>query len=82
MYTAKEYLKKDYERIVIYRKDKETIALDKRTGKKAVAKCSQEDKYDFGVGAKLACDRLMGETVTEVKREAKEVLLSYINHCQ
>lgn len=49
------------ETIVIYRKDNETIALDKRTGKKAVAKCSPEDTYNFETGAKLAFDRLMCE---------------------
>lgn len=47
------------ETIVIYRKDNEVIALDKRTGKKAIAKCSPEDTFDFNVGAKLAFDRLM-----------------------
>ena len=47
------------ETIVIYRKDNDVIALDKRTGKKAIAKCSPEDTFDFNVGAKLAFDRLM-----------------------
>lgn len=50
--------KKDNECIVIYRKGNETIALDKTTGKKAVAKCSPEDEYDFMTGAKLAFERL------------------------
>lgn len=44
--------------IVIYNKGNETIALDKSTGKKAVAKCSPQDKFDFYTGAKLALDRL------------------------
>lgn len=47
------------ETIVIYRKDNEVIAIDKRTGKKAIAKCSLEDKFDFNTGAKLAFERLM-----------------------
>ena len=47
------------ETIVIYRKDNEVIALDKRTGKKAIAKCSPEDTFDFNIGAKLAFERLM-----------------------
>ena len=47
------------ETIVIYRKDNEVIALDKETGKKAIAKCSPEDTFDFNVGAKLAFERLM-----------------------
>lgn len=48
------------ETIVIYRKGNETIALDKSTGKKAVAKCSPQDKFDFYTGAKLALERLTG----------------------
>lgn len=47
------------ETIVIYRKDREVIAVDKVTGDKAIAKCSHEDTFDFNVGAKLAFDRLM-----------------------
>lgn len=46
------------ETIVIYRKDNEVIALDKSTGKKAVAKCSPADEFDFMTGAKLAFERL------------------------
>ncbi len=37
------------------------IALDKRTGEKAIAKCSPEDEFDFEVGAKLAFDRLLSK---------------------
>lgn len=48
------------ETIVIYRKDREVIALDKRTGKKAIAKCSPKDKFDFELGARLAFERLFG----------------------
>ena len=51
----------EHETIVIYRKDNEVIALDKRTGKKAIAKCSPEDTFDFNIGAKLAFDRLMND---------------------
>lgn len=54
-----EKVEKSNESIVIYRKDQEVIALDKSTGKKAVAKCSPEDTFDFKVGAKLAFERLM-----------------------
>lgn len=57
--------------IVIYRDGAETIALDKTTGKKAVAKCSPDDTYDFYTGAKLAFERLTGCAVREVKRRAK-----------
>lgn len=44
--------------IVIYQKGDEVIALDKRTGKKAVAKCNPRDTFDFDTGAKLAFERL------------------------
>lgn len=49
------------ETIVIFRRGEEVIALDKRTGKRAVAKCSPDDKFDFMVGAKLRFERLTAE---------------------
>lgn len=72
-FAKKQYSKRKYyffleneleklknETIVIYRKGDETIALDKRTGEKAIAKCNLwEDAYDFKTGAKIAFDRLM-----------------------
>lgn len=57
--------------IVIYRNGSETVALDKCTGKKAVATCSPDDTYDFNTGAKLAFERLTQPEVREVKRTAK-----------
>lgn len=65
------------ETIVIYRKDNKVIALDKSTGEKAEAKWNPAEEFDFRTGAKLAFNRLMGETVNpdnmvrEVKRKAK-----------
>ena len=65
------------ETITIYRKDNEVIALDKSTGKKAIARCCPEDTFDFETGAKLAFDRLLVNNkygvpnVREVKRMAK-----------
>lgn len=50
--------RKPNECIVIYRKDSDVIALDKRTGEKAIAKCSPDDEFDFNIGAKLAFERL------------------------
>lgn len=44
--------------VVIYRKDREVIALDKLTGKTATAKCHPADEFNFAIGAKLALDRL------------------------
>ena len=57
------------ETIVIYRKDNEVIALDKRTGNKAIAKCSPEDKFDFDIGAKLAFERLMNSNKERIAVE-------------
>lgn len=63
--------------IVIYRKGNKVIAIDKSTGKKTEACCNPTDEFDFHVGAKLAFQRLIGETpqnddaVRGVKRPAK-----------
>lgn len=66
------------ETIVIYRKDNETIALDKATGKKAIAKCSPEDTFDFNIGAKLAFDRLMhGNKENITVEDMRKMLKSY-----
>lgn len=53
-------LVKDNPEIHITVKGNETIAVYKNGTeyKKAVAKCSPEDTFDFGVGAKLALERL------------------------
>ena len=54
--------------IVIYRNGNETVALDKTTGKKAVAKCSPEDTYDFYTGAQIAFERLTGKAEPEKEK--------------
>ena len=69
--SATEFLKENKETIVIYRNGSETIALEKNTGRKAVAKCSAEDTYNFEIGAKLALTRLFPEPVREVDRYAE-----------
>lgn len=54
-------LVEEKETIVIYRKSNETIAIRKENGKevkRAFAKCSPDDTYDFQTGAKIAMDRL------------------------
>lgn len=63
---------KEKQCIVIYRKGYETIALDKTTGKKAVAKCSPEDTYNFYTGAQLAFDRLTGVEEKVVEQPEKQ----------
>lgn len=66
------------ETIVIYRKDNEVIALDKATGKKAIAKCSREDTFDFNIGAKLAFERLMnGNKESVAVEDMRKKLNSY-----
>lgn len=65
--SATEFLKENKETIVIYRNGAETIALEKNTGRKAVAKCHADDTYSFEIGAKLALERLFPETVREEK---------------
>lgn len=65
-----EPIKTEQETIVIYRNGDTVTALDKRDGRKATAKCSPDDTFDFAVGARLAFDRLMGETKQEKPKEA------------
>lgn len=65
--------KKPNECIVIYRKDSDVIALDKRTGRKAVEKCSPDDEFDFNIGAKLAFERLTEKKYRIVKQEKYEI---------
>lgn len=58
-----DYLEKvKPETIVIYRKGNEVVAVDKSTGKKAIAKCSPEDEFDFNTGAKISFERLTEPT--------------------
>lgn len=60
------------ETIVIYRNGDKTVALYKTTGKKAEAKCSKENTYDFYTGARIAFERLIGED--KAKEEPKPKL--------
>lgn len=70
------------ETIVIYRKDREVIAVDKVTGDKAIAKCSPEDTFDFNVGAKLAFDRLMKCNKENITVEDMRKKLESYCHCR
>lgn len=65
--------KKNNETIVIYRDDNKVTALDKSTGKKAIARCNPADEFDFHIGAKLAFNRLMGEPVENQQDKPKIV---------
>ena len=70
------------ETIVIYRKGREVIAVDKVTGDKAIAKCSPEDTFDFNVGAKLAFDRLMNGNKENITVEDMRNRLKSYCHCR
>lgn len=59
------------ETIVIYREGDKTVALDKTTGKKAEAKCSKDDTYDFYTAAKIAFERLIAEDKTKEEPKPK-----------
>lgn len=56
--SVREFLD-EQEKIIIYRDGQKVIALDKRTGKKAEARCNPSDTFDFSIGARLAFDRLI-----------------------
>jgi hypothetical protein len=56
------------EQVVIYRKDRRTIAIlkqDKKIVKKAVATCHPNDEFNEGFGRDLAYARLKGDKETE-----------------
>lgn len=65
--------KKINETIVICRDGNKVTALDKSTGKKAIARCNPADEFDFYTGAKLAFSRLMGEPVENQQDKPKIV---------
>lgn len=52
------------EMITIYRECNKTIALDNRTGERAIARCHPDDEFNFDIGAKLAFERLSNEIKT------------------
>ena len=68
--------------IVIYQKENQTIALNKETGEKAVARCHPDDEFDFEIGAKLAFQRLLGSdedaSIDQSTKAFKKVANSFI----
>ena len=58
---VKQKKEKSRKPIVIYNRGKEVIAVDKNTGKKAIARCCPEDTFDFETGAKIAFERLLSD---------------------
>ena len=56
--SVREFLG-EQEKIIIYRDGQKVIALDKRTGNKAEARCNPSDTFDFNIGARIAFDRLI-----------------------
>lgn len=70
------------ETIVIYRKDNKVIALDKSTGKKAIARRCPEDTFDFNTGARLAFERLMNSneeirTVDDMRKNLEKIKAAF-----
>ena len=66
---AKLFLDNTETKIEVFQSGKAVIALKKVGGKvvaKGVAKCCPEDTFDFDYGAKLALDRLYGNTICKV----------------
>lgn len=59
-YWVSEDMLTKLEPIVIYRDGNKTVAFDKSNGKKAIARCHPDDKYDMYEGARIALDRLSG----------------------
>lgn len=57
-----EESKKNKTLIVIYQDGYDVVALDKISGKKGVARCNPEDRFNFYTGAELAFHRLKEET--------------------
>ena len=62
------------DKIVIYRKDNQVIAVDRRTGEKGISRCNPEDTFDFYIGARLAFDRLLGDKNVEDPETVKTPL--------
>ena len=56
--SVREFLG-EQEKIVIFRDGRKVIALDKRTGEKAEARCNPSNPFDFNIGARIAFDRLI-----------------------
>lgn len=59
-FVHQDDFKKVEDKIIIYRDGQNVIALDVDSKKKAVAKCSPDDEFDFKTGAKIAFSRLVG----------------------
>lgn len=75
--VSTKWVEKENKAIAIYMKGNQVIALDKATGKKAVAKCHPDDEFDFNIGAKLAFERLIGVSKEEPKEEPKEEIKDF-----
>lgn len=50
------------EKIIIYQNGNRVIAKEISTNIEAEAKCNPSDAFNFAIGAKLALDRLLGDT--------------------
>lgn len=72
------------QKVVITTDGKTTLARlydGKKVIKRAEAKCSPDDKFDFNVGAELAFSRLMGKEAPEFKYKAGDKVVVIANTC-
>lgn len=67
--TAKKFLKELEETIVIYRDGNTVVAVNKNTHEKAIARCHPDDEFDFGIGAKIALERLTEKDTEPTPKE-------------
>lgn len=70
-------------KIVITSNGKDTTAKlyeGNKLVKKATAKCSPDDKFDFNTGARIAFDRLIGEESSPKYYNGKVVCVEKVNH--
>ncbi len=80
--SAKRFLRSHKTAIHIYQSGRKVIAHESNTGREGVAICCPTDEFNFGVGARIALLRLLGEEVPssltgrhpiEIKKEELKV---------
>lgn len=70
------------ESIIIYKKDNNVVAIKKENGqtvKYSKAKCHPNDTFDFGIGSKIAFDRLLEDDIKTNKIHKEEPYLKLVN---
>lgn len=73
---AKERI--EQEKIVIVTDGRNTTAMMYKDGKKvrtSMSKCSPDDKFDFATGARIAFERLIGDSEKEPEKDLRGLLI-------